>query len=149
MKYKFKTISVEEIQIIKQLWEKLRCLHQQDTQYFKEFYSQFTFEERCKKFLELSREEIYIEVAMFQDIPIGYCISTCHESVGEIDSLYVEEPYRKLGIGRSFMSSAVAWLKEHDCMKIVLSVAEGHESVFAFYQKLGFYPRRTYLELKE
>jgi hypothetical protein len=31
----------------------------------------------------------------------------------------------------------------------MVAVAEGHESVFGFYQKHGFYPRMTYLQLKD
>jgi hypothetical protein len=30
---------------------------------------------------------------------IGYCISTIDKNVGEIDSLFIEENYRKYGYG--------------------------------------------------
>jgi hypothetical protein len=41
------------------------------------------------------------------------------------------------------------WLNENNCVKILVAIAEGHESVFGFYQKYGFYPMITYLKKKE
>ncbi|AKL95821.1 hypothetical protein CACET_c23750 [Clostridium aceticum] len=43
---------------------------------------------------------------------------------------------------------SIDWLKGESCKKIFVAVADGHESLFDFYMKQGFYPRLTYLELK-
>ena len=84
------------------------------------------------------------------NVPVGYAVSTIDDDgMGEVDSLCVKPDYQNLGIGRLLTIKSVDWLKEQGCEKIRLGVSYGHESVFGFYQKLGFYPRITLLELKE
>ncbi len=78
----------------------------------------------------------------------GYCISAITNETGEIESLYLTEDVRGKGLGETLCSCAVEWMKKRNCKKIQVSVSYGHEEVFGFYQKLGFYPRMTMLQLK-
>jgi ribosomal protein S18 acetylase RimI-like enzyme len=86
---------------------------------------------------------------MENEFCIGYCIATINDSIGEIDSIFVESGFRKYGLGSSLVENSIQWLKTNNCKKIMVGVASGHESVFEFYQKFDFYPRMTYLQLKE
>jgi ribosomal protein S18 acetylase RimI-like enzyme len=149
MSCRFTVIEKININRIKELWQKLNEIHLNDSNYFKEHYKTFTFEKRCEKFNDLSEECIRIEVIEDKEKIIGYCISTIEKRVGEIDSLYVEEKYRKYGYGSKLVENAIGWLKQNKCEKIIVSVAEGHESVISFYMKHRFYPRMTYLQMKE
>lgn len=79
---------------------------------------------------------------------IGYCISTITGETCEIDSLFIEDNYRKLGLGNTLINRGIEWLKGNNCNKILVAVSDGHEEVFDFYMKNGFYPRFIYLELK-
>lgn len=150
MKYSLKIIDKSQIVLIKPLWEKLNSIHLQDSHFFKEHFQTFTFEKRSEKFRELRNNMLYIKIAEGpkKDI-IGYCVSPIEKSVGEIASIFVEEKYRKYGIGKQLIDNSIKWLKENNCSKILVAVAEGHESVFKFYAKFGFYPRLTYLQLKD
>ncbi len=138
-----------EIERIKPLWEKLNEMHLKDSQYFKDFYKCFTFEKRCEKFFKIKDDCLFIELIEDKEIPVGYCISTINKEVGEIDSIYIDEKYRKFGFGKLLIKNSIKWLKENNCSKIFVAVAEGHESVFGFYRKYDFYPRMTYLQLKD
>ncbi len=149
MSCKIIAIGKSQIQRLKSLWEKLNEMHLTDSNYFKEQYKEFTFDKRCEKFIEMEDNKILIELVIDNEIPVGYCISTIDKGVGEIDSLFVEEIYRKFGFGRQLILNSIKWLKRNHCIKIFVTVAEGHESVFGFYQRFGFYPRMTYLQLKE
>lgn len=150
MDYIIKDIDVDELDLIKPLWEKLNQLHLHDSIYFKEHYKTNTFENRCKKFLEMEKKDIRIEIVKDNKaVIIGYCISTVEKEKGEIESLFIEEEFRKNRLGNKLIENAIEWLKEKRCNKILVSVADGHEGVFDFYMKNGFYPRLTYLELKE
>jgi diamine N-acetyltransferase len=81
---------------------------------------------------------------------IGYCVSTLTgEKLGEIESIYIEPPYRRSRIGDSLMQKALRWMDENQVKRKIVGVAEGNESVFAFYRRYGFYPRITVLEQKE
>jgi ribosomal protein S18 acetylase RimI-like enzyme len=58
----------------------------------------------------------------------------------------VDAEYRKLGLGDQLMKHAMHWLDEQKASSRMVSVAEGNEDVFPFYQRYGFYPRKTLLE---
>ncbi len=150
MDWKIRTINKTEVSIIKGLWEKLNRIHLHDSHYFKDHYKKFTFEKRSEKFIRLADQNILIQVVENKELVIiGYCVSSIHHGIGEIDSIYIEKEYRKYGIGGKLIEAGINWLKERECEKITLAVAEGHEEVFEFYKKYGFYPRKTVLELKD
>jgi ribosomal protein S18 acetylase RimI-like enzyme len=122
-----------------------------DSQFFKEYYRTLSFEERAEKFTAAAADDILIE-GIFPDgcdRPVGYCVSTVEEGRGEIDSLYLEEPYRDNGYGKQLVERGLHWLRSKGCTTIRVAVAAGHESVFGFYEKLGFYPKMTVLQWKE
>jgi diamine N-acetyltransferase len=151
MKCQIKQIDVHSISCIKPLWKKLNIVHMADSHYFKEYYRTMTFEKRIGKFVTFSADAVFIEgvFSSSSTTPVGYCISTVEKEKGEIDSLFIEEPYRKCGYGAQLVGNSIQWLKERGCTTIRVAVAEGHESVFGFYKQFGFYPRLTYLQLKE
>lgn len=142
-------LSKNEINKIKHLWIKLNQIHFNDSIYFKNHYQNFTFERRCENFIELTDKDIKITVINDSDNIVGYCISTIKKGIGEIDSVYIDTEYRKRGYGKKLIEISVTWLKQNECRKIMVTVADGHEKVFDFYMKMGFYPRLTYLQLKE
>jgi GNAT superfamily N-acetyltransferase len=151
MECTFIQIDSQSIDCIRSLWDKLNRIHLEDSHYFKEHYQKFSFEKRCEKFNLLSSDDIFIEgiFSSKSNIPVGYCISTVDGNVGEIDSLFVEENYRKHGYGTQLVEHSLKWLKNKKCISICVAVAEGNESVYGFYQRFGFYPRLTYLQYKE
>jgi ribosomal protein S18 acetylase RimI-like enzyme len=134
---------------IKYLWEKLREIHREDSRYFKDRYTNMTFEMRCHKFELLDDDNLLIELIRDGETMVGYCISSIKEGIGEIDSLFVEETHRSKGYGKELVDSAINWLNQKNCKRIILSVADGHESVLPFYEKLGFYPESTLLQLRK
>lgn len=143
-------IDLSQLYLIKALWEKLNQLHKEDSRFFKEHYATFTFEKRCEKFFSKESQNVRIEIVeLNKSNVIGYCISTISNNIGEVESLFIEKKYRHIGYGKVLVCHAVEWFKNRNCTKIQVAVAEGHESVFDFYMKQGFYPRLTYLELKE
>ncbi|MBN2735100.1 MAG: hypothetical protein JXQ82_09630 [Methanomicrobiaceae archaeon] len=44
---------------------------------------------------------------------------------------------------------ALSWLDKNGSVENRVPVANGNEAAFSFYQKFGFYPRRTILEQKK
>lgn len=148
MEIVYKKLPADELQGIKHLWEKLRLMHYEKSNYFKDFMKTVSFETRCEKFLKMGPDHLSIDIALFGADIIGYCISSYQDEAGEIDSLFVEKQYRSHNIGEALIQSGIDWLREKGCKKIMVSVAEGNEEVFGFYRKQGFYPRMTCLELK-
>ena len=145
MNLRIETIKLDQIYLIKNLWKQLNNFHLQNSKFFKEHFKTYTFEDKCKDFPEKTSNEILINVIYDNKKTVGYCISTISNRAGEIDSLFIAEEYRKYGYGKIIVEKSIRWFELNNCEKIHLSVAEGNESVFGFYEKFGFYPRFTYL----
>lgn len=142
-------IKKDNLSLIKQLWEKLRVIHLAESRYFTDRYRDMTFEKRCQKFELIDDNNLLMELIKEGDTTVGYCISSFQKGIGEIDSLFVEETQRNKGYGKELVYSAINWLNQKQCEKIILSVADGHESVLPFYEKMGFYPESILLQLKK
>ena len=139
----------ELLDLVQPLWEKLNKYHETNSTFFLNKYESFTFEVRKNKFLKEEISSINIDLVKDQekDLYVGYCISTVNkDSVGEIDSLYLDEEYRKFGIGEELMNRAIVWLKSSQVKIKIISVAAGNESIIGFYEKFGFHERRIILE---
>jgi GNAT superfamily N-acetyltransferase len=147
--YTFSRIAKNDLHQIKPLWEKLNEIHRDDSVYFKEFYNTFTFDTRVKKFLETQDNLLFVYAARLESRPVGYCVATVSGKMGEIDSIFVDEGHREKGIGGRLLQDSLAWMKRHEVVRMFVSVVYGHESAFPFYQKYGFAPRLTFLEMKE
>ena len=144
-------IPKRDLEIIRPLWEKLRAHHMAHSVNFREFYDAFTFEVRMKKFFELPESNLFVEVAEGPAGDIaGYCISSVTaDGAGELESIYVEEEFRKRGVGAGLVRNSIEWLKSRNCAKISVAVANGNEAAFPFYEQFGFRHRLSVLELKD
>lgn len=46
----------------------------------------------------------------------------------------------------TYLSYAITWMDEMGAHTKTVSVAVGNEKAFSFYERFGFYPRKTLLE---
>ena len=141
----------QELEIIRDLWQELITHHEALAPvYFAGRFARMTFDQRKKELLEKSENgALRIDLARDKDTGeiIGYCVGSISErGQGEIESIYVVQDYRGLGIEDTLMRRALNWMDERSVTKRVLGVGAGNEEVFAYYQRYGFYPRVTILE---
>ena len=148
-KIDFITGGTELLDLVQPLWEKLNNHHQANSTYFQDKFNNLTFDIRKQKFINEINTEIRVDLAKdpSNQVFVGYCISTITvDSVGEVDSLYIDPAYRKFGIGDKLMTMSLEWLDSKNVRMKTIAVAEGNEKAFDFYKKYGFYERRTILE---
>lgn len=131
---------------IRPLWEELNKLHGKLSYHFKKHFRSFTFESRLKQIK--GKESFTILVAKDNSKCVGYCIASVANQIGEIDSIYIEPEHRSKKVGESLIVAAESWLNSKGITEIHISVVEGNESVFKFYNKNGYYQRYTVLEKK-
>jgi ribosomal protein S18 acetylase RimI-like enzyme len=134
----------ELIDLTETLWKKLNSLHKSKSTYFPNFFDNFTFEMRKKGLLEKAeRGKIKIElVKIANNNIIGYSISTIdNNNNGEIDSIYIDENYRSLKMGKKLMKNAINWLNENNVKSKSICVVFGNDDATEFYKTLGFYPQ--------
>jgi diamine N-acetyltransferase len=140
----------EGIDLVRPLWEQLARHHKELSPYYKDFYETFTFEKRKTDLLKKSESGLlHLDFACDNGRLIGYCISSVQENEGEIDSIFVEQEYRSLGIGNALMEKALTWMDGRQTVLNRVAVAVGNEGVFGFYEKFGFLPRQVVLEQKK
>jgi ribosomal protein S18 acetylase RimI-like enzyme len=138
----------ESIDLIRPLWEQLNEHHLVRSRDFRGHYEQMTFEARKNDLLK--KEHLHIILAVMDRTPIGYCVCTISaEGDGEIDSIFVEDGYRRSGIGEELIRRAIAWLDACGAKKKIVAVAAGNEAAISFYESFGFVPRMTVLQMKE
>ena len=143
----------EMLDAIEELWVKLNRHHHDNSPYFKHEYEIFTFAIRKKMLVDkLIEGSIHIDLAVDDNSgqSVAYCVSTVNDDKsGEIESLYVEAAYRRMGIGSELMKRALAWMDEQGAKERTLMVAVGNEAAFGFYSRYGFFPRFTMLKQTE
>jgi len=147
--YQIKRLEINEIDLIQPMWEKLNLLHFDLSQNFKNRFYDMNWEKRKTKLIEKS-EDIMIDAVMdSKNVVIGYCISTVdkkNNKTGEIDSIYIDEPYRKSGIGKQLINNAIEWLGTKGTTEQRLFVGVGNEKVLDFYKRFNFFPLHIVLQ---
>lgn len=146
----YRTTDIADIEIIRPLWNRSCEHHRAHARTFRAFFEHTTFDDRKAHFIRCAEEgDLRVDLACDPTAGrcVGYCVTSLSaERIGEIESLYVDEAYRSQGIGTALVRRALLWLDENGLVENRVAVAEGNEGVFSFYQKFGFYPRRTVLE---
>jgi len=146
MNDKINDISIKEISLIKNLWEKNRAYHEETSAYFSQAYQGLCFEDRMKKFDDYSEDTYKISLCKIDEAIVGYCISTISDGIGEVDSIHVESSLRGNGIGYKLVERHLKWMKETKCKSIGVTVSQENETTIGFYKKLGFYPNTLYMQ---
>ncbi|MBE4909889.1 GNAT family N-acetyltransferase [Bacillus luteolus] len=133
---------LSEIVLIKSLWEGLRDYH---TSLSEKAATNKTFQQRAKELKEKVKDGGKIQILVAIDIAdqtyVGYSVSTISkQNVGELDSLFILEPYRSQGIGELFMNRSMAWFEENNIERMIMFVSYFNESAMKFYKKFDFEP---------
>lgn len=132
----------ELLDIVAGLWENLKEFHAGiDPSWAKMTRRRKWEDRRSDLLLKAGSGQMLIELALYQAIPIAYCIATIDgKQKGEIDSLYVSDGWRGQGIGSSLLKYSLDWLKSQNTSLQQVAVREGNEKALSFYQRCGFRP---------
>lgn len=141
--------NVGNIDEVRELWGELNKVHIEKSLYFEEYYAGLTFEDR-KRLLQKKADQgaVFIVLACDGERKVGHCIAGFEGGIGTIESLFVKPEYRRARVGSELMGRALDWLKGNDPCRINLMVAVGNEEAFGFYERYGFKPRATELQLR-
>lgn len=135
---------------VQPLWEKLNDHHQMQESSFKRHYENFTFQERKEVLLKKASGGAML-VCLAEDeesgIRVGYSVTTISsENEGEIDSIYVEDKCRLLGIGDELMKRSLGWMDKNGVKTKKVAVAAANQKAISFYERYGFRRRSLTLE---
>ncbi len=135
---------------IEPLWKGLnRCMGERST-YFKEHFATMTFAKRKADLLKKAAPGVIrIDIAVNADTEeaVGYLVSSVNsEKLGCVESIFVSQSYRGIGVGDTLMRKALAWMEENGATEKIVEVTVGNEQVYSFYGRYGFLPRQTLLK---
>ncbi len=115
-----------------------------------------------RKYTAMELEEIFrddqrpVFVAEKDGRVIGYCFCVINEiqhsnNLREsrsmfIDDFCVDEKFRNQHIGRELFDYVAHYGRTIGCYDITLNLWEGNEGARAFYERMGFTPRKTIME---
>lgn len=94
----------------------------------------------------IKQKDVFLAYAL-GDIPVGYILGYRQFNKGKIynkdilivEALYVEEKYRKLGIGKQLLNSFESWVKDnYDDAIIEITHINSNENAKKFYEKMGY-----------
>ena len=139
MKLKFNEAGKEGLDLIQPLWEKLNDHHLNQASDFKEHYKKFTFHERKEVLLNKTPEgDMFICLVEDEESGtlLGYIVTTISPgNEGEIDSIYVEEEYRLMGIGDTLMQRSIKWMDEKNIKTKKVAVATYNKAAISLYER--------------
>ena len=141
---KYHTYGKTGLAIIETIWNKNREYHEDNSEYFKSNNRANLFLKR-KSVLE-SLEDLRVIVVEDENVQIGFCIASYEYERGTVESLYVEEKYRRQGIRTRLIKDQLKWFEEKECKRISVSTVYGNTVAIAFYKKFDFLPRVIVLE---
>ncbi len=153
LNFSIKQGKIEDLDLVKPLWEKLNGLHESLSPNFKERFQEMNWDKRKINLINKSGK-LFLEFAIDNrnNKIVAYCISTIekrNEKVGEIDSIFVEKEQRKLGIGKQLLNNAINWLISQNTETQKLLVGVGNESVIDYYKQFDFLPLHIILQRKK
>jgi len=141
------------LDLVRPLWEKLNRMHSELSPHFKQRYQKMDWQWRKAALLKKSKAILLnYTVDDRNGTIVGYCISSIakeDETVGEIDSLFIEEEHRRAGIGKLLMFNAIQWLNGRGVKTQKLLVGVGNERAIEYYRQFGFHPLHIVLQKSE
>lgn len=139
----------ELIEDIRPLWKKKIKYHKEKSTFFPDKFEEMTFEGRKADILVKPEIRVVIAKDVEKDIYVGFTISTINtEKLGMIESIFVEEEYRRNKIAENLMNLSLNWMDEKGVKSKRLNVAVGNEEVLDFYKRFDFQPFLFILEQK-
>lgn len=70
---------------------------------------------------------------------IGYCLCSIEDNIGDIESIFIENQYRKLKLGDKLMRSALNWFELNAVTDIEINVVYANDEALPFYERYGFH----------
>lgn len=67
--------------------------------------------------------------------------------VAEVESVHVDEDYRRHGVGAALLKAAVDWAADKGCYRVQLTSHEDRGDAHRFYASLGFVPSHVGFKL--
>ncbi len=147
-KISYRRLKVEDVECYKNI--RLELLKQNPESFGSCFEEENGFSEQMW-INRLSKKNVYTIGAFINNEIVGIAVNVLNprkkmKHVATLNSMYVREAYRKLGIAQSLIKQVINFSKSNEVEIINLSVSSNNGNAIELYKKLGF---RIYGEEKK
>lgn len=106
-------------------------------------------------FQQMLQEPSYVTyVAEDGQQAVGYLVgyvrtpnSLYPQIAAELESMFVEQPFRGQGVGRALAEAFLAWAREQGATRVTVTAYAANERAIRFYKSLGFESKQITLEV--
>jgi GNAT superfamily N-acetyltransferase len=144
--------SIKDVPRIIELWKSLNLLHRKKFGYDTPLF-RHKKESLClslyKKFVtkRIQARNATVFVAELNEKTIGHIIVFIdklppiyvHDKQGYIGEIFVDEKYRRKGVGRELLIAGEKWAKKKGLFSLGLTVFVTNETALSAYRKFGFF----------
>jgi ribosomal protein S18 acetylase RimI-like enzyme len=132
---------------IEPLWLQLRQHHAQLSAIWRASVLDSSFGERRAQLQAKATQGLLVVIASSGGCDVGYCTSSIEKGIGQVDSIYVIDAYRRRGVGQQMMLPTLAWFKESEVKSIIVDVLDGNDAAESLYLRYGFRRRSVRLQM--
>ena len=128
----------------------IRSAVSNDYQELMALYNKFVGSDRYSRYDNDSFNKVlqsktnFIFVAVDKNILIGFAAFSVRlvvrypKLIAELDELFVDETYRRLGVGKMLMTVVLGKAIELNCYRLYIESHYDHKAAHIFYESLGF-----------
>jgi ribosomal protein S18 acetylase RimI-like enzyme len=109
-----------------------------------EYFSGYFDLDKCVIFLAETTGQVVGYLAGYIQPPNDYRMIIS----AELESMFVERSYRTQGVGKRLAREFTTWSKEKGAGRVTVTAYSANKNAIAFYERLGFVPKYTTLELR-
>lgn len=131
---------------VEPLWWQLRQHHADLPTVWRSLVLDSSFDKRRASLLAKAPQGMFVVLASTRGADIGYCVSSINRDAGEVDSIYVIDAHRRIGVGQMMMEPTLEWFDEHNLKSIVVDIMDGNAAAESFYARYGLQRRSVRLQ---
>ena len=130
---------IELIDSVGPLWERLKAHHLEIDTVYPDSIRKADFEKRKEELMQRDHHLVELAIPAGSDLAVGYCLTSVNErNVGELDSIFVDEPFRGCGIGKRLVRQSLEWMDAMNVGAKKVYVLEVNQEAVELYKEFGF-----------
>lgn len=137
-----------DLDAIAPLWARLKSHHRAMAEHFQTQFDAVDWPARKAGLLRRAAGGgLHLDLARDGDTLVGYCVTTVDaRKRAELESVFIEEGYRRRGIRAALVEKALAWMDAVGADRREVAIAAGNEEVLPFYRRFGFEVRAVVMQ---
>lgn len=144
----YRLLRKEESPLLRKCMQELADYHNEVALSFAGKYPMIPVDEQLAHMAkEMEKDTVMVEAAVEEGEIVGFCMAAYEARYGEIDFLYLREPFRGEGAGKQLVEDALAFFRKNGVRTIDVRVVAGNPAK-NFYENLGFHLRSEVLTLE-